>query len=108
MPEDGAFSIEGGFARDPQDASLVIRDARQHGAWDYRAGIAGTVVVPAGARVIGIAASAGAGAGSVVINGGNAFPVAINSAVSITPLGNVTGATIIFDSTDSYFVEFVT
>ncbi len=104
---DGDFLYEGGFARDPQDSSLVTRDARSHGAYGYRAGISGSVQVPPDARVIGIAASAGAGAGSVVIDGGDAFPVAANSSVQITPLGNIVAPLLIFDATDSYFVEYV-
>lgn len=78
----------------------------QTGTWGYRSGVDGTATVPAGARVIGIAAHSTVG-GSFTINGGASVPVPANTGVEIQPLGNLTGATIVFTSTDTYFVEYL-
>lgn len=77
------------------------------GAWDYRAGASGTVSVPAGGRVVGIAAHSTAG-GSFTINGGNSVPVPANVGVAVVPNAQLVAPTLVFTGTDSWFVEFVT
>jgi hypothetical protein len=77
------------------------------GTWDYRAGASGTVNVPAGGRVLGIAAHS-AGGGSMTINGGASIPIPANVGIAFTPQGNLVAPTLVFTSTDSYAVEFVT
>lgn len=96
-----------GLVRDDINA-LVTADGRASGVWDYRTGSAGTVVLPAGARVRGIAASTTTSPGTLMINGGTPTPIAANDSIEIEPSGNLVAPTIIFDSTVSYFVEFVT
>lgn len=96
-----------GLVRDDTDA-LVIADGRSSGTWDHRTGTAGTVVLPAGARVLGIAASTTASPGTLMINGGTPTPIPVNDSIAVEPAGNLVAPTIIFDSTASFFVEFVT
>jgi hypothetical protein len=79
------------------------------GTWDYRAGVSGTVNVPAGARLLSFTCVAGSGgAGSVSINGGNSIPVPAGSPFSLAPDAEVIAPTIVFTGTDSYVVQFVT
>ena len=79
---------------------------RVYGTWAYYAGTSGTVVVGAGRRVLGIAAHSTTG-GSFTINGGNTITLPANVSVNIEPLGNLIAPTIVFTSTDTYFVEVV-
>ena len=80
--------------------------SNQSGTWAYYAGTSGTVNVSAGQRVIGIAAHSTVG-GSMTINGGASITIPANSGISIAPIGNITAPTIVFTSTDSYFIEVV-
>jgi hypothetical protein len=64
------------------------------------------VNVPAGGQVLGITCHSTAG-GSVQVNGGDTVPVPANVGLDIAPRGNLVAPTIVFTSTDSYFVEFV-
>lgn len=75
------------------------------GTWAYEAGVAGTEIIGAGQRVIGIAAHAGIVAGSMTINGGDVIPVPANSSITINPYGQLVAPTIVFTGTDSYFIE---
>ncbi len=77
------------------------------GAWGYKAGASGTPAIPAGARVLGIAAHATT-AGSMTINAGDSIPVPANSAIEFAPRGNLTAPTIVLTGTDSYLIEYVT
>lgn len=74
------------------------------GTWGYHAGISGTEVIPAGQRVIGIAAHATV-AGSMTINGGDSVPIPAQSGIAIQPVGQLVAPTLVFTSTDGYFVE---
>jgi hypothetical protein len=77
------------------------------GTWGYLAGSSGTATVPAGGKVLGIAAHATT-AGSLTINGGASVPVPANVGAALTPNGNLVAPSIVFSGTDSYFVEYVT
>lgn len=79
---------------------------RVYGAWSYYAGTSGSVVVSAGARVLGIAAHSTTG-GSFTINGANTVTIPANVSINIEPLGNLIAPTIVFTGTDTYFVEVV-
>jgi hypothetical protein len=79
---------------------------KEYGRWSYRAGTSGTVVVSSGLRVVGITAVSAAG-GSLTINSGDAIPVPAGTPLSINPMGNLVAPTIIFDSTNAYFVDTV-
>jgi hypothetical protein len=76
------------------------------GTWGYYAGASGTVNVSAGQRVIGIAAHSTLG-GSMAINGGASVPIPAASGIAIEPFGNLVAPTMVFTSTDAYFVEVV-
>lgn len=76
------------------------------GTWGYASGVSGTPTIGAGKRVIGISAHSTVG-GSFTINGGNTITVPANVSVNINPLGNLVNPTIVFTSTDTFFVEFV-
>lgn len=78
----------------------------EYGRWHYLAGASGTVQVPDGGRVVGIAAYSAAG-GSLVIDGGNAIPIPAGAAYEIAPKANLVAAELIFTGTDSYFCEYV-
>lgn len=79
---------------------------REFGDWEYEAGVAGTVNVPAGSRVVGITATAASG-GSVTIDGGDPIPLPAGVAFAFEPKGNLVAPEIIFDSTDAYVVEWL-
>ena len=76
------------------------------GTWKYYSGIAGTVTVGAGERILGIAAHTSV-AGTVQINGGSLITIPANVSVGIEPEGNLVAPTIIFTGTDTYLVETV-
>lgn len=76
------------------------------GAWDYLGGANGNINIPAGRRVIGIAAHSSAG-GSLSINGGAAVPIPPNVGLAIQPVGNLVAPSISFIGTDSFFVEHI-
>jgi hypothetical protein len=88
---------------------MTVRPSREFGNWAYAAGSAGTVIVPAFHRVIGIAAHAATGGagGSVQIDGGDVCPVPAGVGIEIWPKGNLFAPTIVFTGTDSFFVEHV-
>jgi hypothetical protein len=90
-----------------KDATLVDRIPDLVGTWGYYAGAAGTVVVAAGRRVIGIAAHATV-AGSMTVDGGASIPIPANTGITFAPQGNLIAPTIVFTSTDSYVVETLT
>lgn len=76
------------------------------GTWAYYAGTSGTVNVTSGQRVLGISAHSTLG-GTMTINGGQTITVPANVSLVITPVGNLTAPTIVFTSTDTYFIEVV-
>lgn len=90
-------------------AGSVATTGGDVGAWSYRAGSSGSVNVPAGARVIGVAAIATSAGASMSIGGGDAVPIPQNFGPDLTPKGNLVGpVTITFTGTASYIVEWVT
>lgn len=97
------------------DASLTTFSAKvpdEEGTWTYKAGVSGTVVVPALGRVIGIAASATGASATVVINGGDAIPITVPTSgvgtVDIAPRANLVAPSIVFTGTTAYLIEIVT
>src|SRR5579863_9998328 len=99
----GALKVDGSAVTQPVSENNVDKN---FGTWSYYAGTSGTVTVSAGQRVIGIGCHSTSG-GSFTINSGSSIPVPANVGISIEPLGNLTAPTIVFTSTDSYFVEVV-
>lgn len=87
------------------DNKIVVTSVAA-GVWSYYSGVSGTVNVTSGQRVVGISAHSAAG-GSMTINGGPSIVLPANTAVSIAPNGNLTAPTIVFTSTDTYFIEVV-
>lgn len=79
---------------------------KSFGTWAYYAGTSGTVTVTAGQRVIGISAHSTSG-GTMTINGGATITIPANVSFNLSPLGNVVAPTIVFTSTDTYFIEVV-
>lgn len=80
----------------------------QAGTWSYFSGVAGTVTVPAGFRVLQITASApSSAAASVTINGGQTVTVPPGKNLTIEPKGNLTAPVILFAGTDAFFIELV-
>lgn len=110
LPVTGTFTPSG-----TQDVNVVSPNPlpvsesnvdKNFGTWSYYSGTAGTVVVGAGLRVLGIAAHSSAG-GFLTINGGSAVVIPAGIAIMINPLANLTAPTIVFNSTDTYFIECV-
>lgn len=83
-----------------------VNITKSFGTWVYYAGSSGTVNVTAGQRVIGISAHATT-AGSLTINGGATVTIPAGASFNLEPLGNLTAPTVIFTSTDAYFIEVV-
>lgn len=77
------------------------------GTWGYKAGVSGTPSIPALARVIGIAAH-GTVAATLTINAGDSIPIPAGTAISLTPTAQLISPTLVFTSTDSYMVEYLT
>ncbi len=76
------------------------------GTWGYVAGTTGTENVVG--RVMQISVSAGALAGSVTINGGDAITIPAGSGLTIEPCANLVDPEIVFTTTDAYFIEILT
>jgi hypothetical protein len=79
---------------------------KSFGTWAYYGGTSGTVIVSAGQRALSMSCHSTSG-GTMQINGGQTIPVPANVGFAINPLGNIVAPTIVFSSTDSYFVEVV-
>lgn len=73
------------------------------GTSSYFAGTSGTVAIPAGARVVSIAAHA-TSASSVTIFGGASIPIPAGNGFSDGYSGFVGAGNIVFTGTDSYYV----
>lgn len=84
----------------------------EEGTWSYVAGTSGTEIIPAGGRVIGIAAAATSAGATVTINGGTPIPIpwltGVVSAADLSPRANLVAPTIVFSGTASYMVEILT
>ena len=83
----------------------VVRIVR--GTYAYRAGVSGTVVIPAGSRIMSWSAFAVSN-GTVTINGGDTIIIPTGGNVAGEAFETLGAATFVFTSTDSYFIEFVT
>jgi hypothetical protein len=81
-------------------------DTNVTGAWAYAAGTSGTVTLPAGSKVLQISATSLLG-GSFTVNGGAAINIPANQQFTLEPRGNLVAPTIVFTSTTSYVVEYV-
>lgn len=98
---------------DPHLLQIVENVGKEAGDWGYASGTSGTVDIPAGCRVLQITAIALGSAGSLTINGGSSIVLPydgtdhVSSSITITPKGNLVAPTIVFTSTDGYFVEYV-
>ena len=102
-------NVTNGVAVSNFPSSQAVTEAnvdKNFGTWSYYAGTSGTVIVTGGQRVIGIGCHSTTG-GSFTINGGASVPIPTNISINVEPLGNVMAPTIVFTSTDSYFVEVV-
>lgn len=76
-----------------------------YGVWGYIAGTSGSETVTG--RVLSISAHSTAG-GSMTIDGGDSIVIPANSSIGIAPQGNLIDPVLVFTTTDSYFVEFLT
>lgn len=76
------------------------------GTWGYQAGVAGTVTLSGGKRLLSIAAHSTV-AGTVTINGGDAIPIPPNVAFDFTMRNVIIDPVLVFAFTDAYFVEYV-
>jgi hypothetical protein len=81
-------------------------DTNVTGTWGYLAGVSGTVNVPAGGKVLQISAASLLG-GSFTVNGGPAITIPANQQFTLEPRGNLVAPTIVFSTTASFVVEFV-
>ncbi len=95
------------FATAAKQDTLAGKVPDEEGSWDYSAGASGTVNIPAGRRVLGIAATGGTAAASLTINGGASVPIPANMSVEFAPRGNLVAPTLVFTSTASFLVEHV-
>lgn len=91
---------------------LLSKIPDEEGVWDYRAGASGSVTIPDGGRVLGIAVCTIQAGATVVIDGGDAIPIpwvdGTVQGVEIAPRANLVAPTIVFSGTAGYVVEFVT
>lgn len=94
---------------------LPVQDSNlphEHGDWDYRAGVNGTVMIPAGGRILGIAASTSLPGATVSVNGGDAIPIIVPASgvgtLELAPRADLVGPTIDFVNTESFVIEFIT
>lgn len=78
------------------------------GTWSYVSGVAGTPVLPAGCRVIGIAAIPATGGGTVTVDGGDTVVIPEGFPLDWQPLGQLVGPTLVFSGTQSFVVEVLT
>ncbi len=103
----GEHGVDGGnvSADNPLPTTSKFQ-SNQTGTWGYNAGVAGTLTLTGGKKVIGIAAHATV-AGSMSINGGDSIPIPANSGIQFSPVGTLVNPTIIFTGTDSYVAEYI-
>jgi hypothetical protein len=77
------------------------------GVWGYAAGVSGSPSLPAGSRVLALAAHA-TSAGSLTINGGDSIPIPANTGWGLDGVfGQLVAPTLVFTGTDSYFAAYV-
>jgi hypothetical protein len=104
--QKASISPTGTFTALASANSLATYNPITTGTWSYYAGTSGTVVVAPNWRVVGITAHSTSG-GTLVINSGQTFPILAGTAIAIQPGGNIVAPTLVFTTTDSYFVEVV-
>lgn len=83
------------------------------GTWAYASGSSGTVTVPVGARIVQVMSHSTAG-GTITMFGGSSIPVVAGVGFSMYFMHSLNTSqkspnnTIVFTSTDIYYVEYVT
>lgn len=77
------------------------------GTYGYVAGASGTVIMPAGCKILGMSVYASGAGATITINGGASIPVPTGGVVDSEPWGNLTSPTYVFTGTTAYFVEYV-
>ena len=87
-------------------SALNSNIAKAYGTWTYYSGISGTVNVTAGQRILSITCHSAIG-GTVTINGGSSITVPAGVGFSISMTGLIIAPTVVFSSTDTYFIEVV-
>lgn len=100
----GGTLSQGAAGADP----WPVADAALTGAWGYVAGVTGTPVLPAGCRVIGIAAIPATGGGTVTVDGGDTVVIPEGFPLDWQPLGQLVAPTLVFSGTQSFVVEVLT
>lgn len=96
----------GALTVDASGSSVSI--SGQTGTWGYVAGVSGTPTLPANSKVLKISCTASSStAGSLTINGGSSIPVPVSKQQIFEPKGNLVSPTVVFTTTDSYFIEYV-
>ena len=80
--------------------------SNQVGVWGYIAGISGTFAFSGGKRIVSISAYSAAG-GTMVINGGDSYPIVEATGIFISPQGNIVDPVVIFTGTNSFFIEYL-
>lgn len=109
---DGTVGVKQAAGADRQidndtDGSIYrqkVWDAGPLGAWDYHAGINGTVDVIG--RLVSLTAVA-AGAASLTINGGDSIPIPAGGAFTLDVRGALDDPVLVFAGTSSFFVEVI-
>jgi len=89
------------------DLEIPVVTAVNVGTWGYRAGVAGTPVLPAGARVLALSCIADTGGATITINGGNSIVVPDSMGFSVAIEADLFDPAIVFTGTLSYFVQYV-
>lgn len=100
----------GGLQTELLTKLLADRIPDESGSYRLKMGASGSVTVPAGARVLGAAAVATSGAGTVRVQDANndeTAPVPKNVGWELAPRGDLIAPTFTFTSTDSYTVEYI-
>ena len=87
---------------DEADAVRIVR-----GAYAYRAGVSGTVIIPAESRIMSWSAFAVSN-GTVTIDGGDTIIIPTGGNAQGEAWETLGAATFVFTNTDSFFIEYVT
>lgn len=77
------------------------------GAWGYRAGEAGTIVVPEDGRLLSFSCMAGDTGATVTIDGGDPIPIPPNLGFAASVEADVFNTELEFVGTITYFVQYV-
>lgn len=77
------------------------------GAWDYRSGQQGAVILPEDGRLLAFSCMAGPSGATVQIDDGDEIPIPASMGFGISVEADVFNSTIVFTGTITYFVQFV-